>query len=318
MKRLVTLGLIILSSVTMVGCVSTDKKEPAKTVIEEDSLSESDTKDIKGIRFDIDGSQLTFPKDFTRSHLLGEGFTPTKSFEQGVVNTDEELEIDYGKLKVYYYPENFIVTNVDSMSMTGFYLNCNTVDKIVMDGIDLKTQPDGTESNKFTYETDDYTVTAVYTDGKLESIRLKVNSSKDYFKATDEVDFLNSFVYDEAYASDGGIRYSINGESFVYPDDNLPRVLSLPVIPYKIGFTGDYPKVCVDINGSEKGILLDEVGMEVNDLVKVGGSFLELQKEVGMSENYDVTCIELKSDKSQGKIYVQANNGKITDIALTK
>lgn len=320
MKKLVVLSLLAVASLsTLTACSDTRKQEPVKQVKEED-VNKADTKDIKGVHFVIEEDDLIFPYDFTRESLKTKGYVPDKTFEQFIVKDNEPISMNYGTdLSVLYYPQDMVVTSTDSMFMTGFNLKCEGT-KVIMDGIDLTTPPEGTVDNLFEYETDDCFVSVSYLDGKLSSIKTVVNRPADYYQYKEPSKVLNSLNYPKAFNNEGGLTYTVGDVVYkTYPSDEIPRVLVYTEIPYSVGYTADVPSVCMKKtkdNSKEVGILLSDENMSVND-IKVGGSFLDLQKGVGLKEDSEVTLLELTSENSNSKVYVESEDGlTITNIAL--
>lgn len=319
MKKLVVLALLSMMSLSVLTACDTQKQEPVKRV-EDENIEKADTKDIKGIHFVVEDDDLIFPYDFTREALKTKGYVADKTFEQFIVKNNEPISITYGTdLNVLYYPKDMVVTSTDSMFMTGFNLKCEGK-KVVMDGIDLSTPPEGTVNNLFEYETDDCFVSVSYVDNKIDSIKAVINRPTDYYQYKEASQVLNSFVYQEAFNNEGGLTYTVGDVVYkTYPSDDIPRVLSYTEIPFEIGYTNDIPSVCIkkakDTN-KEVGILLSDDDMSVND-IKIGGSFLDLQKEVGLKEDSEVTLLELTSESSNSRVYVESEDGSsITDIAL--
>lgn len=304
MKKLVVLSLLTIFC--FAGCNKTPEVEQEAIV--------NETKDIKGIMFTIKGKDLMFPQDFTRENLQKLGYVSEEQSEQFIVEDNKEVDINYGSnLSVSYYPDDMIVTSTDSMYMTGLTYVCND-EVVLMDGIDLSIPPEG---NLFEYETDDYFVSVAYQDGVLTSIKLKTNRSSDYYRAKEACNIKNSYEYDKVFEPDGSLVYRLEDTEFTYPSDAIPRVLSHTEIPFKIGYTQDVPQVCMrntDNLCEEVGILLSEEGMEVGNL-KVGGSIEDLEKEINIK---DVNLVELTSEKTGSKVYVQSDGLYITDIALVK
>ena len=319
MKKLVVLALLSMMSLSVLTACDTQKQEPVKRV-EDENIEKADTKDIKGIHFVVEDDDLIFPYDFTREALKTKGYVADKTFEQFIVKDNELISITYGTdLNVLYYPKDMVVTSTDSMFMTGFNLKCEGK-KVVMDGIDLSTPPEGTVNNLFEYETDDCFVSVNYIDGKLSSIKTVVNRPDDYYQYKESAKILNTLPYEKAFNEEGKLTYRVGDVLYkTYPSEDIPRVLSYTEIPFSVAYTNDVPSVCIKktkAGSKEVGILLSEENMSVNDIA-IGGSFLDLQKEVGLKEDSEVTLLELTSESCSSKVYVESEDGlTITNIAL--
>lgn len=325
MKKAVVFALLLTMSLSVVGCSKEQvtKNEPAK---KESNVTDKDneTKVKDSVVFSIDGNELSYPQDFTYENLTSMGVSTTQKApfltsygEDGTTS----IKYDNG-LTVLYQPDNYVITDIDNMHITGF--NYTGSDIKVLSGVDSESPQDTTSDTEKLFINDSFTVSMTYTqkngEAVLEGASLSSNTEDNFYQASKEVktEGITDLTVTNLLNADGTINFVSNSEKMVFPSDNLPRNRMMPYVPLEIGFTNDVPNYILkntDTTQDVIGIVLNEDNMGVSD-IKIGDNFYQSLKKLGIEDDVDTNIVRLSEEDEDLVVYLQNESNEVSQITI--
>lgn len=317
---LVVFGMML----SVVGCTDETPKTPELVRSNEDKAV-TNLDSVDSIRLNLDGKEVVFPDDFTYSRLSSEGMKASGYDGTFIPTVDEDgiLDIQYSdKLHVKYSPDNYIISNIDSMYLTGFTYSGESVE--ILSDLSAFEKGDYIDGTSELLIGEDYTIRTMMHDEKVTGISVVCNQADNYFRLEQEYevadDILEVDVTDMDLYDNGSIRCNVDGETVQFPEDisNLSGITC--TVRNNYAFTNTKPvyiakKVLTNVNFC--GIIIETENSGVS-FAKVGDAVYEVMEELGFSEGSEYRIIKLVNTDVDFDIYFENTGNIISKILIVE
>lgn len=323
MRRLLV-AMLLMVSVLAVGCTDDTPKTP-ELVSSNKNKCITDLDSVDSIRLLLDGKELVFPDDFTYSKLSS-GTLRVSGYDGTFIPTVDEdgiLDLKYSDaLHVKYYPDSYLVSNIDSMYLTGFTYSGEEIE-ILSDLSTFGEDNIGGENTKVLTGLD-YTVRLTERENGEKSISVVCDSPDKYFRLEQEYEVAEDIVeYDiteKELTRLGGITVKTGNDSIKFPED-ISGMTSIPTtVKYNYAFFNENPTYIVEevLTGNKIcGIILVEDGTGL-PFVKIGDSVFDTMEDLGFPDGIDYKIIKLVSDDVDFDIYLENKGNVVNKIMLVE